>query len=760
MIRGLRGLPRGPFHSHPDEVRGLPARSWARFGLPAMISTFISYKFYMADFGKSVQRTLADPIVAREQDYYRQNIGKVTSIDDFLKDQRLYAYAMKAHGLEDMTYAKAFMRKVLESDLTDANSFVRKMVDPRYQEFARAFNFAPDGRVAEGVTIVQDSGDLEATVGLYSEQRLRKGSASMAETEYYAARVAALTSVDQLVDDPRLFAYALTAFDIDAKIASEPFIKAVLTSDLSDPNSVANQIDDVRYQRLAAAFSFEADGSVAAGGAQTLEQLARTVENYYDETGASASPAAAAFRTNVFDTFAGAITSVDDFLAKPILRDYALIAVGIDPIIVSDAMVRDALTSDLADPDSFANSSESYRLLASLFNFNTSGELDPGVPMQTLEQRDLLVDGYFANYENKARASEELHTSDYRMFLELVTSVDDLIGNPRLYTYIMRAFGLDASQESTSKIRDVLLSDASDPFSYANRLRDSRYSALAGAFNFGPDGKPQGPLRAQLTSSTNETVALYTATVGEFQHQKDAGEAESKYFSETIETIETVDQLLADPRLVAYITRAFGVEGEGLSAQVLKQILTSDIDDPKSFVNLRENTRFRAMAAAFNFQTDGTAKRVVLGLAQDANAVRETQDLYIRQTMEQRAGDQNAGVRLAMYFQRKASSITSAYSILADKALLEVVMTALGLPDAIAQSEVDTQAKLLASRLDFADFKDPAKVEKFISRFSALHDIKNPQQGASIPSLLLGDTGIIGFGDDLLASIQAVQIRR
>ena len=723
-----------------------------------MISTFLSYRFYTADFAKSVQRTLADPMVAREQEYYRQNIGKVTSVDDFLKDQRLYAYAMKAHGLEDMTYAKAFMRKVLESDVDDANSFVRKMVDPRYLTFARAFNFTSDGSVAKGVTVVQDSGDLEAMVGLYSEQRLRKGTASMAEAEYYAARVATITSVDQLVADPRLFSYALTAYGIDAKIASEPFIKAVITSDLDDPDSVANQMDS-RYQKLAAAFSFEADGSVAPGGAQTLAQLARTVDLHYDATGAGASPAAAAFKTNLFDTLAGTITSVDDLLAHPILRDYALVAAGIDPIFVSDAMMRDALSSDISDPNSFANSSDAYRRLHSLFNFNTSGELDPGVPMQTAEQRELMVDGYFANYENKARELEDLHTSDYRLFLELVTSVDDLIRNPRLYTYVMRAFGLDPAQEPTYKIRDVLLSDPNDPASYASRLRDSRYTALAGAFNFGPDGQPQGPLRAQFTSSVSETMALYTATLGEFDHQKAAGEAESDYYSEAVERIETVDQLLADPRLVAYITRAFGFEREGLSAQVLKQILTSDIDDPASFVNVGPNTRFRAMAAAFNFQADGTARRVVLGLAQDPNAVREMQDLYIRQTMEQRAGDQNPGVRLAMYFERKAASITSAYSILADKALVEVVMTALGLPDAISQADVDTQAKLIASRLDFADFKDPAKVEKFISRFSALYDIKNPPQGPSIPSLILGDTGIIGFGQDLLASIQATRLR-
>src|SRR5690606_13268765 len=147
------------------------------------------------------------------------------------------------------------------------------------------------------------------------------------------------------------------------------------------------------------------------------------------------------------------------------------------------------------------------------------------------------------------------------------------------------------------------------------------------------------------------------------------------------------DQLLADKRLVAYITRAYGFEREQLSDTVLRQIFTSDIDDPRSFVNLGPNTRFKAMAGAFNFQTDGTARRVVLGLAQDTNAVRETQDLYIRQTIEQTAGEENPGVRLALYFQRKATSITSAYSILADKALLEVVLTALQLPDAITQAD-------------------------------------------------------------------------
>lgn len=63
------------------------------------------------------------------------------TVDEFLKNDRLYQYAMKAYGLEDMIYAEAFMKKVLESNPTDANSFANKLTDKRYRDFAAAFSF-------------------------------------------------------------------------------------------------------------------------------------------------------------------------------------------------------------------------------------------------------------------------------------------------------------------------------------------------------------------------------------------------------------------------------------------------------------------------------------------------------------------------------------------------------------------------------------------------------------------------------------------
>ena len=82
-----------------------------------MLTTLASYATIAGNLQRSFGTTAAKPQVARETEYYLAHIVDVKSIDDFLGDDRLFAYAMKAFGLEDMAYAKAFMRKVLSEGI-------------------------------------------------------------------------------------------------------------------------------------------------------------------------------------------------------------------------------------------------------------------------------------------------------------------------------------------------------------------------------------------------------------------------------------------------------------------------------------------------------------------------------------------------------------------------------------------------------------------------------------------------------------------
>lgn len=79
-----------------------------------MISTSLSYNLVTRDIPKAIERVAQAPMTARDVAYFRENIGSIKSIDDFMNDDRIYRFALKAHGLEDMAYAKAFIRKALE----------------------------------------------------------------------------------------------------------------------------------------------------------------------------------------------------------------------------------------------------------------------------------------------------------------------------------------------------------------------------------------------------------------------------------------------------------------------------------------------------------------------------------------------------------------------------------------------------------------------------------------------------------------------
>ena len=68
-----------------------------------MVSTFLSYNLINRDLRSNLERVASSNQVAREAQYYKDNIGKVKTVDEFVDNYRLYSYSMKAHGLEDMT---------------------------------------------------------------------------------------------------------------------------------------------------------------------------------------------------------------------------------------------------------------------------------------------------------------------------------------------------------------------------------------------------------------------------------------------------------------------------------------------------------------------------------------------------------------------------------------------------------------------------------------------------------------------------------
>ena len=68
--------------------------------------------------------------------------------------------------------------------------------------------------------------------------------------------------------------------------------------------------------------------------------------------------------------------------------------------------------------------------------------------------------------------------------------------------------------------------------------------------------------------------------------------------SDTIGSVRSIDDLLKDKRLVAYALQAYGFKGQDISNEDLRKILTSNPQDPKSFVNQKGNTGFLTFMCA------------------------------------------------------------------------------------------------------------------------------------------------------------------
>jgi hypothetical protein len=709
---------------------------------PAMISTYLTYTSYASDMSRSLARIAAQPDVSSATAYYNANIGKVKSVDDFMKNDRLFSYAMKAYGLEDMTYAKAFMKKVLTSDISTStslkNSFVGKLTDPRFLTFAKAFQFSTDGTVAEQPITAQNANDQSDLIDLYTQQQINSGAKAADDAAYYQANIGNVTSVDDLINNKRLLNYALTAYGLDPNIMSDTTIRQVLTSDLSDPNSVANQLPNVAYQALASAFSFNTDGSVNGTSAQSSDQVANVVYQYYDASGTGTSAPGAAFKSQYYENAIASVTSVDDLLANPRLASYLETAFGLDPSLQSTELLRSVLTSDLSDPNSVANqqSNTAYSKLAAAFNFNTDGSINGGAA-QSASQIDSVVSSFTTNNTTAVQNFQNTEINFFKSDIAKIGSVSDLIKDTGLYDFVLSAFGIDPSKTSKVTIEKVLESDASDPSSFANMSHNSAYSKLAAAFNFDSQGNAKTASSAQVNASLVSTIQLYNKAIGDSTLQNDTTTDDDTYYGSTIGSIKNVDEFLKDKRLVTFALTAFGLQNKGLSNDTLRKLLTSDPTDPKSYINRPENSAYRAMAVAFNFGSDGNDLATPLQQVQTRSQIVATTDAYARQTMEENAGDQNEGARLALYFQRMVPTITSAYSILADKALLQVAQTALGLPTSMSNADIDAQANMITKKLKIADLQDPDKLNKFLARFSALYDVNNTDITQTNPAIAI-----------------------
>lgn len=191
-----------------------------------------------------------------------------------------------------------------------------------------------------------------------------------------------------------------------------------------------------------------------------------------------------------------------------------------------------------------------------------------------------------------------------------------------------------------------------------------------------------------------------------------------KEIRENAPNIKNIDDFLNNRQVFNFVLKAYGLEDKPYPAYI-KKLLVEGTSDPKAFANSFVDSRIKEFVNDMGFENGKN------GNFGSADFVEKLVKKYEVLSFEVEKGQTDNNVRLGMYFERKASSMTNWYSVLSDKALSEVVITALGLPPEARLGDIDKLADLLEKRIPIKDFQDPKKVRSIVQRFAVLGDKAN-----------------------------------
>lgn len=212
-------------------------------------------------------------------------------------------------------------------------------------------------------------------------------------------------------------------------------------------------------------------------------------------------------------------------------------------------------------------------------------------------------------------------------------------------------------------------------------------------------------------------------------------------FEEKIAKITSVDELMADRGLLEVALGAFGL-GEDIDNRFyIRKVLESDVTDETTLARRLSDKRYLALATAFGF---GDAEGPKTG--EEGFGARIVQ-AYREREFEVALGDQAPQMRLILGLERELDQVLTYqgsnrarwFSIMATPPLREVFEAALNLPQSFGALDLDRQLAEFQSRAEatfgtseIADFAEPERRDKLISRFLA-GSAQGAQTGSTAP---------------------------
>jgi hypothetical protein len=605
------------------------------------------------------------PGYAQAVAYYQANIGKVTSVDALLNDRKLLTVALSAFQLESEVDATGLLRKLLTQDPTAKTSLAQQLLDPRFKQFAQAFaGLRSDGGASVqnpnsintvlagfqtneyGKWVSKTTGDPTVRQALYYQRTIQdtldisdtgklfaqfqqSPDVQQAVTAYKSA-IAQVTSVSDLLNNPKALNVALAAFNIDPKTVTPDTLRRLLTepttTPIGNPNAPSLATDplaaaDLRLAQFAYSFnSLSTDGGTTVRGSTSVNDIvARYQRNQFAKTlgvndpttvlvdfgskgGSAINTLLADFQTksgisqsiNYYKSKIGQVSSIDGLVNNAQLLNVALGAFNLDPAKVSADVVRQLLANDpKASP---AVQAQATALLQS----------DPDVAAFVKTFGSLSLNGgsgfseigkLFGQFQQLGSVQNAV--TYFQNNIGNVKTVAGLTGNAQLLSVALTAFGLDPAVVTSNTVNQLLTETPAQQATDPLVTTDSRFAQFIQTFGslntdhgtkLGTQNTVNSIVSAYRTNFFAQTLATNNpaTTAADFtdgsttinklfaNFTASSGVAQqTSYYQSHIGSVTSVADLVADPKLLTVALGAFNLDPAVLSGTNITDLLSS-----------------------------------------------------------------------------------------------------------------------------------------------------------------------------------------
>jgi hypothetical protein len=559
----------------------------------------------ISDTGKLFAQFQQSPDVQQSVGAYKTAIAQVSSVNDLLNSPQALNVALAAFNIDPKTVTPDTLRRLLTEPTTSpvTNPTAQSLAtdplataDLRLAQFAFTFNSLN----SDGGATVQASSAVNDIVARYQRNQFAKTLATNDSTaltvdfgsngsstvqtlladfqaksgigqsvSYYQSAIGGVSSVDGLMSDPRLLSVALGAFNIDPTKVSTDVVRQLLANDPKASPDIQAQATTLLQTDPDVATFVKTFATLSANGRGGFSDVGKLFQQFQRVSGVQNA-------VTYFQNKIGTVNSVAALTGDPQLLGVALTAFGLDPATVSASTVSNLLTEtpaqQAADPlvttdarfanfvqafgslntdhGTALNAPNSVSAIASAYQTNlfarTLATNDPAATAADFADASTTVNKLTASFAATSGLSQSV--SYYQNQIGNLTSVADLVADPKLLTVALGAFNLDSGKLTAASITDLL---SAVPSAAATALTQQNPDVANFVAAFGSLNSDGG---AQVRNATN-IAAITTA----FQANQFAQSIEAK--SEAVianpSLAATTPVSIGDSTSIATVTAAF-----------------------------------------------------------------------------------------------------------------------------------------------------------------------------------------------------------